>query len=106
MLDRARRRHGALIQVLGEGWSGFDGAASADPYVEQLLDAEQALCPPGFMNLETFRAYEALICGATPIEPRVAFTHGGRGVCDRTPQAVGQMLEDLRAALMRDAAPA
>ena len=105
MLDRARRRRGALIQVLGEGWSGFDDVASADPYVEQLLDAKQALCPPGFINLETFRAYEALLCGAAPIEPRLALTHGGRAVCARTPQAVEQLLADLRAALLRDTAP-
>ena len=91
MLDRARGGNRALIQVLGQGWSGFDDAACTDPYVEQLLDAEQALCPPGFINLETFRAYEALLCGATPIEPRIALTHGGRGVCERTPQAVRQM---------------
>jgi len=105
MLDRARRRRGALIQVLGEGWSGFDDAPGGDPYVEQLLDAEQALCPPGFMNLETFRAYEALLCGATPIEPRVALTHGGRGVCARTPKGVRQALDEVRVALIRDAAP-
>ncbi|MBU6279749.1 MAG: hypothetical protein KGN78_10940 [Actinomycetales bacterium] len=102
MLDRARRRRGALIQVLGESWSGFDDAPGGDPYVEQLLDTEQALCPPGFINIETFRAYEALLCGATPIEPRVALTHGGKGVCTRTPQGVRQALDDVRVALIRD----
>jgi len=112
MLMRAARQHGVLIEVLGEGWSGFnhEGAgapASAAPgaresYVEQLLQADAALCPPGFINLETFRAYEALICGARPIEPRIALTHGGRRVCSRSVSEVAHLVMRLRGELARD----
>lgn len=104
MLDRARRRRGSLIEVLGSGWSGFDDSVSTDPYLERLLTAEEALCPPGYVNLETFRAYEALLAGATPVEPRVALTHGGKPVCARAPKVVARVLDDLRRLLAADSA--
>ena len=56
-------------------WSGIGGGAL--DYVEELMNARFALVPPGFVNGETFRYYEAVRCGALPIEIDVALTHQG-----------------------------
>jgi len=76
MIAAARRIPGADIRVVGDDWSGSDGG-HGDSYVESLLTARRALCPPGFINTETFRYYEALLCGAKPVEPITALTHQG-----------------------------
>ena len=77
-LEAAKRVPGADIQLVDQVWSGAstDGASARD-YVDQLQDSRFALVPPGFVNAETFRYYEALLCGALPVEISVALTHLG-----------------------------
>lgn len=77
MLERAQRQPGADIQVIGDTWCGVDGGNRGRTYVESLLTAQRSLCPPGGTNLESFRYYEALLCGAQPVEPVTALTHQG-----------------------------
>lgn len=78
-LEAAAQVPGADIQLVDQVWSGAstDGASARD-YVDQLQDSRFALVPPGFVNAETFRYYEALLCGALPVEIAVALTHLGR----------------------------
>jgi hypothetical protein len=78
MVDRARAIPGARIEATDEQWRGFDGAEDGSTYVTGLLDSVQALSPPGFVNNESFRYYEAVICGSQPVEATVALTHQGR----------------------------
>ena len=61
--------------VEDHAWSGAGDQGSA--YVQDLTNARFALVPPGFVNAETFRYYEALRSGALPIEVNVALTHQG-----------------------------
>jgi len=84
MIDRARAIPGARIETTDEQWRGFDGAADGSTYVTGLLDSVQALSPPGFVNNESFRYYEAVICGSQPVEAAVALTHQGRLVARPT----------------------
>lgn len=76
MLQAAGRQPSVLIEILDATWSGSDPSAGTD-YVDLLLSTEQALCPPGFVNIESFRRYEALLCGARPITLPTALTHLG-----------------------------
>ena len=61
--------------VEDQAWSGIGDQGGT--YVEDLVNSRFALVPPGFVNAETFRYYEALRCGALPVELDVALTHQG-----------------------------
>lgn len=102
MLARAARRESSRIEVIETNWS--DPQREAENYVSGLLSAVHALCPPGSINTETFRFYEALMCGAIPIEPRTALTHLGRPVCrgDRPLDQTRLALSSIRNQLRRD----
>ncbi len=74
--DAARRMGDSCINFVEDHpWSGAEN--QGDVYVEELLHSRFALVPPGFVNGETFRYYEAVQCGALPIEVEVALTHQG-----------------------------
>jgi len=98
MVDRASAIPGARIETTDELWRGFDGVEDGDIYVTGLLDSVQALSPPGFVNNESFRYYEAVICGCEPVEANVALTHLGRLVARPTSSAatVAQRLHVIR----------
>lgn len=77
-LEAAALVPGSDIDLVDQSWSG----ASANPsdardYVDQLRSSRFALVPPGFVNAESFRYYEAILCGALPVEIDVALTHQG-----------------------------
>jgi hypothetical protein len=76
-LDRAASLPASDIRIVDGIWSGFAHEPGESDYVKLLLTSRFALCPPGFVNGETFRYYEALICGALPIEIHTALTHLG-----------------------------
>lgn len=95
MLAKAAGRSKASIQLVDNTWQGSP-IANAE-YVDGLLNSTHALCPPGWVNTETFRYYEALICGAIPIEPETALTH--RGIAPhRGPQPLARVRLALRSA--------
>lgn len=102
MLARAATRQNSRIEVIETNWS--DPQREAEEYVTGLLSTVHALCPPGSINTETFRFYEALICGAIPIEPRTALTHLGRPVCrgDQPLERTRIALSSIRNQLRRD----
>jgi len=85
-------------------WQQQESAERAGIYVETLLSARRALCPPGAINTETFRYYEALLCGAEPIEPRTALTHLGRPLARGSEPFEGfkLALAGVRASLMAE----
>ena len=77
-LEEATRVPGADIQLVDQAWSGSSAETSdARDYIDQLRSSRFALVPPGFVNAESFRYYEALLCGALPVEIHVALTHQG-----------------------------
>ena len=77
MIDAARTDPHSRIEIIDATWSGSNPDAGRD-YVQLLMSAQRALCPPGFVNTESFRRYEAVLCGALPISPPTALTHLGR----------------------------
>lgn len=102
MLANAARNPEASIQLVDNTWQ--DSPSTNAEYVDGLLHATHALCPPGWVNTETFRYYEALICGAIPIEPETALTHLGIAP-HRGPQPITRVrlaLRSAREAVRRD----
>ena len=77
LVDQARHRVGSDIRWVDAAWASTSASERALSYVQELHASDFALCPPGAVNTETFRYYEALICGAQPVEPRTALTHLG-----------------------------
>lgn len=75
--ERAAEMENSDITLIDADWSARAAEDVGETYVDSLLHAQFALCPPGFSNNESFRFYEALLCGALPIEVRVATTHLG-----------------------------
>jgi len=47
-------------------FSGTGQGLDADTYVDLMCRSRFALCPPGFSANESYRVYEALLCGALP----------------------------------------
>jgi hypothetical protein len=77
-IDKIRAFDDVDIVISSSVWNGHEEAdLDGRSYVEALLKATNALCPPGFINGETFRYYEALICGALPVEEPIVFSHQG-----------------------------
>jgi hypothetical protein len=86
------------LHLLPGPWSGIQEAASnSENYLQSLLSNRYTLAPPGFVNNESFRYYEALLCGSMPIEDAVAITH--MGTCPSRPilnnSTVKQKLEKV-----------
>ncbi len=77
-IERAQRIPSADISTVDANWSARAEGDVGLSYVDSLLAARFALCPPGFANNESFRFYEALICGALPVELATATTHLGQ----------------------------
>ncbi|XP_071530198.1 ribitol-5-phosphate xylosyltransferase 1-like isoform X2 [Panulirus ornatus] len=63
-----------------ESWVPNETPESMNDYVTSLLQSDLTLCPAG-MNTETYRVYEALSAGSTPVIEDVAT----RGHCDNNP---------------------
>lgn len=76
-MERAARIPASDIEMIDADWSGFATGDVGTTYVDALSRARFALCPPGFVNNESFRFFEALLCGALPVELEVALTHQG-----------------------------
>lgn len=77
-LEAAAQLPGASIHLVDRAWSGSGGDSfDARDYIAQLQSSRFALVPPGFVNAESFRYYEAILCGALPVEIRVPITHQG-----------------------------
>jgi hypothetical protein len=86
-MERAARLPNSDIATIDADWSGFAEGDVGASYVEALSASRFALCPPGFVNNDSFRYFEALACGALPVELRVALTHQGIAAA-RSPRAV------------------
>ena len=76
-LELAGRLPHSDVVTVDADWSARAPSDVGTSYVESLMEARFALCPPGFANNESFRFYEALICGALPVEVTTATTHLG-----------------------------
>lgn len=77
-VETLARIEGSRVTLIEGAWSGAGASESARDYVSELSQSRFALCPPGFVNNESFRFYEVVICGALPIEITTALTHLGR----------------------------
>ena len=75
--ERAMKVTNSEVLLIDADWSARAAVDVGASYVDSLVSAQFALCPPGFANNESFRFYEALACGALPIEVSVASTHLG-----------------------------
>jgi len=76
-IERAKKARDSEITLIDADWSARASSDVGAAYVDSLIASRFALCPPGFANNESFRFYEALACGALPIEVSVASTHLG-----------------------------
>jgi len=92
------------LKLLPGIWHGMNESISdSETYLQSLLSNRYTLCPPGFINNESFRYYEALLCGSMPIEDAVAITH--MGICPSRPtvnnstirQRLEKVLSDITA---------
>ncbi len=84
LLDKYRGLQDSDIQESNDRWNGFDDSPlSGFTYVESMAHSIFTLCPPGYTNADTFRYYEALICGSQPVE--VDFTLSQMGSADFRP---------------------
>ena len=94
--------HDFDLVLVQDIWAGSSSSKSDAPsYVSSLLNSERALCPPGFVNVESFRYYEALLCHSLPIENRVAISH--LGTAPARPQHGKSVDLEGRLILIRDA---
>jgi len=83
-IDTAARKGNFDLKLISGAWAGAnDDVKNACDYLQSLLTYKYTLCPPGFINNESFRYYEALLCGSKPIEDKVAITH--MGTCPSRP---------------------
>lgn len=76
-LELAGRLPDSDVATVDADWSARARSNVGVSYVESLMEARFTLCPPGFANNESFRFYEALICGSLPVEVTTATTHLG-----------------------------
>jgi hypothetical protein len=71
-------------------FNGRDEGLDAATYVTQLRQSRFALCPPGFVVNESFRAYESLLCGALPVVLEVAMSQGTRRAAELAEVVAGR----------------
>ena len=76
-LEKAQRVRDNEVVMVDADWSARAEGDTGRSYVESLTSARFVLTPPGFANNESFRFYEALACGALPVEVTAATTHLG-----------------------------
>ena len=76
-LEKAQRVRYSEVLMVDADWSARAEGDTGRSYVESLVSARFVLTPPGFANNESFRFYEALACGALPVEVAAATTHLG-----------------------------
>ena len=103
--DRRREAFGAVRAVPGDrhtvvlGTNGFAQGLGRRGYLSLMSKSRVAPCPSGPVSVDTFRCWEALECGCTPI-----FDDGGSGFWDGTKLAgpiprAGDWSEMIREAL-------
>ena len=63
-------------------FSGDGNELDAATYLELMLRSRFVLCPPGFVTNESYRTYEALLCGALPVMLTTAVSQGTRPAAD------------------------
>ena len=102
LVEQAQQQPDAVVEWIDADWTSVPSRERADRYVASLHRAHRALCPPGAINTETFRFYEAALCGARPVEPRTALTHLGRPIArgDAPLDRIRLALRDVRASLV------
>lgn len=102
-IDWARSQPASDVVVFDATWSGASQGGSGSDYVRALLRSQRTLCAPGYVNNESFRYYEALICGSMPIEASTSVRHMGRLIArpDDERAGVSVRLELVRAELTR-----
>lgn len=95
LVERARLQPDSDVAWIDAHWTSTPAHERASHYVQSLRRAKEALSPPGAVNTETFRYYEAALCGARPVEPRTALTHWGKPVA-RGGDPLDRILQELR----------
>lgn len=63
------KKNGFSHGYYGWGWNSKK-ALTSNAYLKSLKNAKYALCPAGYVNLDTFRFYEILKSGLLPIVPQ------------------------------------
>jgi hypothetical protein len=89
------------INVTQNGWSGYESSGIDIEYCQMLSSSLYCAALPGYISNESFRYYEALICGALPIRFHSSL---GQGALDTTidqqvPAAT--RIEDFEELIMR-----
>jgi len=74
----AARVPGAEIPAPASSFSGNGDVLDADAYVDLMARSRFALCPPGYSANESYRTFEALLCGALPTMLSTAVSQGTR----------------------------
>ena len=74
----AARVPGAECPAPVSGFSGHGDALDAEAYVDLMARSRFALCPPGYSTNESYRVFEALLCGALPTMLSTAVSQGTR----------------------------
>ena len=102
LVEQAQQQPDSVVEWIDAQWTSVPSLERADRYVASLRRARRALCPPGAVNTETFRFYEAALCGARPVEPRTALTHLGRPIARGAAplDRIRLALRDVRASLV------
>jgi hypothetical protein len=89
-----------MINVTQNGWSGSESSGLDIEYCQTLFSSLYCAALPGYISNESFRFYEALICGALPIRFHSSL---GQGALDTT---IGQhvpaatIIEDFEGLMM------
>lgn len=71
----------SMINVTQNGWSGSESSGLDIEYCQTLSSSLHCAALPGYISNESFRFYEALICGALPIRFHSSL---GQGALDTT----------------------
>jgi hypothetical protein len=71
----------SMINVTQNGWSGSESSGLDIEYCKTLFSSLYCAALPGYISNESFRFYEALICGALPIRFHSSL---GQGALDTT----------------------
>lgn len=102
LVEQAQQHPDSVVEWIDAQWTSVPSLERTDRYVASLHRARRALCPPGAVNTETFRYYEATLCGARPVEPRTALTHLGRPISrgDASLDRIRLALRDVRTSLI------
>lgn len=65
------------ISLSPSPWNGTEAIGlEANSYIDSLVGNRFALCPPGTVSNESFRFFEALICGSYPLVAPFSITQG------------------------------